>query len=111
MSDKQRQQHLATYWNGPVSRIEAQKVFDETAGVIKAQGEVITKLDMVLAFLVEKSGFTTEEIQVWMYERIKAMQKAAQIQEEATLQPPSKEEQQNATCYLEKVISPTVVLA
>lgn len=77
MSDKQRQQHLATYWNGPVSRIEAQKVFDETAGVIKAQGEVITKLDMVLAFLVEKSGHTTAEIQAWMNDRMRAMQEAA----------------------------------
>ena len=74
MSDKQRIAHAqAHYWNGPLTRAEAQKVFDETAGVIQKANETIVKLDMVLAFLVEKSGVTTEEIQTWIDARVKQM--------------------------------------
>lgn len=77
MSDKQREKHLAAYWNGPVTRAEVQKVFDETANVIKSHHEIITKLDMVLAFVVEKCGATTEEVQAWINERMKKAQAAA----------------------------------
>lgn len=93
MSDKQREKHLAMYWNGPVSRVEAQKVFDETAKVIKHHQEIITKLDMVISFLVEKSGFATEEIQAWMNAKVQAHQEAqaalsgAQHQGEQTASP------------------------
>src|SRR5277367_241462 len=74
MSDKQREKHVAMYWNGPVTRVEAQKVFDETADVIQKHNEIITKLDMVLAFVVEKAGYTAEEVQAWMNERMSKMQ-------------------------------------
>ena len=91
MSDKQRMAHNAErYWNGPLTRAEAQKVFDETAGVIQKANETIVKLDLVLAFLVEKSGATTEEIQTWMDERvkkIKADMEAKQVAEAQTTAP------------------------
>jgi hypothetical protein len=76
MSDKQRMAHNAErYWNGPLTRAEAQKVFDETAGVIQSQQQTIAKLDMVLAFLVEKGGYQTAEIQTWMNAKVLDMQK------------------------------------
>lgn len=88
MSDKQRMAHNAErYWNGPLTRAEAQKVFDETAGVIQKTQETLVKLDMVLAFLVEKSGATTEEIQVWMDERVKTMRAAMEAKQVAEAHP------------------------
>lgn len=93
MSDKQRQAHnAARYWEGPLTRAEAQKVFDETAGVIQKTQETLVKLDMVLAFLVEKSGATVEEIQTWMNARVAKMQAEMKAKaEEAAKQPPAPE--------------------
>ena len=87
---KASQHAQAAYWNGSITRAEAQKVFDETAGVIKHLHQTVIKLDMVLAFLVEKSGATTEEIQVWMDARMKKMQadmEAKQVAEAQTTAP------------------------
>lgn len=91
MSDKQRQAHnLARYWEGPLTRAEAQKVFDETAQVIQQSQQTIMKIDMVLALLVEKSGCSTEEIQLWMNERVKkiAAEQAAKQAQAPQAQPP-----------------------
>lgn len=82
MSDAQRLAHnRERYWNGPLTRAEAQKVFDETAGVIQKAQETIVKLDLVLAFLVEKSGVPTTEIQTWIDHRVKTMQAAMQAEQ------------------------------
>lgn len=89
MSDKQRMAHNAErYWNGPLTRAEAQKVFDETAGVIQKANETIVKLDLVLAFLVEKSGATTEEIQTWMDGRVKVMRAKMEAEQAAAATQP-----------------------
>ena len=91
MSDKQRQHHLNQYWNGPLTRAEAQKVFDETAGVIQKTQETLVKLDMVLAFLIEKSGATLDEVQTWMNERVKKIQAETAKQAEAEVMEAPKE--------------------
>jgi hypothetical protein len=84
MSDKQRMAHnAARYWEGPLTRAEAQKVFDEMAGVIQKTQETLVKLDLVLAFLVEKSGAATEDIQAWMDNRVKEMQAKMKAAQEA----------------------------
>jgi hypothetical protein len=94
MSDKQRMTHnAARYWEGPLTRAEAQKVFDETAGVIQKTQETLVKLDMVLAFLVEKSGAETAEIQAWMDERVKTMRAAMEAQQAAA---PAEAEQEKS---------------
>ena len=71
---KASQHAQAAYWNGTITRAETQKVFDETAGVIQQLHQTVIKLDMVLAFLVEKSGASTEEIQTWINARVAKMQ-------------------------------------
>jgi hypothetical protein len=89
MSDAQRLAHnRERYWNGPLTRAEAQKVFDETAGVIQKTQETLVKLDLVLAFLVEKSGAETTEIQTWMDERVKKMQAKMEAEQQAAATQP-----------------------
>jgi hypothetical protein len=83
MSDKQREKHLAAYWNGPITRAEAQKVFDEQAVVIMKQAEMITKLDAVASFLSEKAGYSVADIQAWITEKMKGAAEAAEGAAEA----------------------------
>lgn len=62
------QTHIS-YWNGFISRSEAQKVYDEHAGVIKAQALAIQKLDMCLACVCEKLGIKPEDVNKWAAEK------------------------------------------
>lgn len=71
MSDKQRADHIqAKYWNGFLTRTEGQKVFDDYAKVIQAQGVAIQKLDAVISFMAEKFGITGAEIEAWVAKKI-----------------------------------------
>lgn len=83
---KASQHAQAAYWNGSLTRAEAQKVFDETAAVVSHHQQTIMKLDMVVAYLVEKAGHTTEQIQEWMNERVKAAQAAQDAAKAANVQ-------------------------
>jgi hypothetical protein len=87
----------AAYWNGPLSRKEAQKTFDDYAKIIKQlladvhgnaeanppqEGLIglIAKLDMTLAFLADKMGVTPQEFQAYMNKKVaefRALQIAA----------------------------------
>jgi len=69
----------AKYWNGFLTRTEAQKVFDEQGQVITAQAMAIQKLDAVISCLAEKFGVTAEDVNKWMKEKTEAFasQKAA----------------------------------
>lgn len=89
MSDKQREKHLAMYWQGPLTRAEAQKVFDETAQVIKAHHDVITKLDAIMTFLAERAGVKAEEVNEWMKEKLEAAQSAEKSASVSTSTAPS----------------------
>lgn len=66
MSDKQREKHLADYWHGYLTRVEAQKVFDETAKVIQAHQQMLQQMDAVLSFLAEKLDVKPADIQAWI---------------------------------------------
>lgn len=67
MTDRQRADHIqAKYWNGFVTRTEAQKVFDETAQVVNAQAVALQKMDAVISFIAEKLGITAADIQAWI---------------------------------------------
>ena len=87
----------AAYWQGSITRIEAQKVFDQFGSVIKellidVHGTtetapprdglitLIAKLDMTLAFLADKLGVTPAEFNAYMQRKVdefKAIQDAA----------------------------------
>lgn len=67
----------AKYWNGFITRTEAQKVFDEQGQVIMQQAMAIQKLDAVLSYMAEKFGVTHEDINNWMKAKNEAAQKAA----------------------------------
>jgi hypothetical protein len=66
----------AKYWNGFITRTEAQKVFDEQGQVITHQAMAIQKLDAVLTYIAEKFGITHEDINNWMKAKNEAAQKA-----------------------------------
>lgn len=67
MSDKQRADHAqAKYWNGFITRTEAQKVFDEQQKVIMGLMGTVQKLDTVIAYFGEKFGVKVEDIQAWL---------------------------------------------
>lgn len=59
----------AAYWQGPITRAEAQKIFDEYGRAISDQAMAITKLDMCLAYLCEKFGVKPEDVQKWAEEK------------------------------------------
>jgi hypothetical protein len=62
----QSDERAAAYWNGSLSRKEAQKVFDQYAAVINAQAEKQRMMDMMLTYLFEvKLGIPPEEFQAW----------------------------------------------
>lgn len=67
----------AKYWNGFITRTEAQKVFDEQGQVIMQQAMAIQKLDAVLSYMAEKFGVSHEDINNWMKAKSEAVQKAA----------------------------------
>lgn len=70
MTDKQREDHVqAKYWNGFITRVEAQKVFDELAGVIAAQAQTLQKYDVAFSCLAEKVGLTAAEVNDWLQKK------------------------------------------
>lgn len=66
----------AKYWNGFITRTEAQKVFDEQGQVIMQQAMAIQKLDAVLSYMAEKFGISHEDINNWMKAKSEAVQQA-----------------------------------
>lgn len=87
MTDKQRADHVqAKYWGGPISRAEAQKVFDEYGQVITAQAKAIQKLDTVITYMTNKLGVTIEDVNKWVEEKLA---EAAAKAKEATPETPN----------------------
>lgn len=79
MSDKQRADHIqAKYWNGFITRTEAQKVFDEIQQVIMAQAAALQRLDAAVSCIAEKLGVTAEDINNWLKTQVEKAQKAAE---------------------------------
>lgn len=73
MSDKQREDHVqAKYWNGFITRVEAQQVFDDTAKVINHQAQVMQKFDAIISCIAEKLGVTPEHVNEWVKNKVEA---------------------------------------
>ena len=91
MSDKQRADHVqAKYWNGFLTRTEAQKVFDETAKVIQAQQRTLAQMDAVLSFFAEKLDVKPDDVQAWIMKKHEeaqksSLEKAVEAKEESQL--------------------------
>ena len=67
MTVKQGVDHeQARYWNGTITRLEAQKVFDQTAGVIQAQQQTLAQLDACISYFADKLGVKAVDIQEWI---------------------------------------------
>ena len=85
MTMKQREDHAqAKYWNGFITRVEAQKVFEEQTEVIMKQAEAFSKFDAVLTFLSEKLGVTAADVNAWIATKVEAAQKAQEATNEAS---------------------------
>ncbi len=55
----------AAYWQGPVSRLEVQKIFDEyTAGIVEMRTRLLN-LDFAVGALAEKLGITPEDVNAY----------------------------------------------
>jgi hypothetical protein len=77
MTDKQREDHVqAKYWNGFITRVEAQNVFDEQTQVICRQAEALAKFDAAISCIAEKVGVTFADVNAWVADKVAAAQKA-----------------------------------
>lgn len=81
MTDKQRNDHIqAKYWNGFITRTEAQKVFDEQTQVIVKQAEAMGRFDAAISCIAEKVGVTPADVNAWFAKKVeeaKAQNEAA----------------------------------
>lgn len=59
----------AAYWQGALTRQEAQKVFDEYGAAIQGLGKAMAQLDMSMAYLAEKFGIKPEDVTNWIAEK------------------------------------------
>ncbi len=83
MSDKQRADHIQEkYWNGFITRTEAQKVFDEQAQVIQMQAQAMAKFDAVISCIAEKLGVTAKDVNDWVTQKMKEAAEAAKANEQ-----------------------------
>lgn len=78
MSDKQRADHVqAKYWDGFITRTEAQKVFDEQTKVIQFQAQAMGKFDAVLSCMAEKMGLNAQDVNDWVTKKVQEAAEAA----------------------------------
>lgn len=77
MSDFNAASQAGQYWNGKLTRREAQGVFDEQKETIMGLAVQISRLSAVTSYLMEKVGVTAEEINLWVEEKVKAAQAEA----------------------------------
>lgn len=84
MTDKQRADHVqAKYWNGFITRTEAQKVYDEQQQVITAQAAAIQKIDAVISCIAEKVGVTPADVNEWLKSQAEKIRAANEAQAKA----------------------------
>jgi hypothetical protein len=60
---------VAAYWQGSLTRAEAQKIFDEYGATITAQGKALIQQDLAIAYLCEQFGITPEDVTKWAQEK------------------------------------------
>jgi hypothetical protein len=74
----------AIYWNAPIKRLEAQKIFDEFAAAIQAQAQGLIKLDLIISYLMDRFSIKPEEVTAWVEEKkaeVEAQQAALKARE------------------------------
>jgi hypothetical protein len=74
----------AKFWNSPITRLEAQKIFDDFANALVGIKEQLLKLDFAVGYLLEKGGVKPEDVKEFMdrkmveyAEQVKAEEQAA----------------------------------
>ncbi len=60
---------VAQYWTKPITRREAQAVFDELSSAVNSMREHIVKMDFTITYLAEKAGVQPAEFQEWVRPR------------------------------------------
>jgi uncharacterized HAD superfamily protein len=70
----------AAYWNNPISRKEAQSVFDQFANAINGLGQTSFTFDITLSFLMERLGIKPEEVQQWAEKKAEELKKQQNIE-------------------------------
>jgi len=66
----------ANYWLSPMTRQEAQKVFDDYAKVLTDLKETLLKLDFAVGYLLEKSNVQPSDIKEFMDRKMEEFLKA-----------------------------------
>jgi len=56
----------AAYWQGSISRLEAQKIFQEFAAALGVTAEKVLKQEFAISCLMDKAGIAPEELQVFI---------------------------------------------
>jgi hypothetical protein len=80
----------AKYWNGFITRTEAQQVFEEQKNVIRQLSIAVGSMDMICQCLAEKFGVSNEDIQTWCKaEAEKRMAAAKAAQQAGNVAPPT----------------------
>jgi len=72
--------YQARFWNGPVTRKEIQAAFDDYTRAAVQMQETLIKLDLTLAYLLERFEVTPEQVQGFVTKKMQeyAAQQAAQ---------------------------------
>ena len=74
MTQKQREDHVqAKYWNGFITRTEAQKVFDDYGQAMMRLNMALSQLDAAVSCIAEKVGVTPEQVGEWLKAKAETM--------------------------------------
>lgn len=60
----------AGYWLGPLTRKEAQSVFDEYAQALSSQVQEVMKLKAIISYIMQRFNITAEEIEQWVAQEV-----------------------------------------
>jgi hypothetical protein len=81
----------AAYWNSPLSRKEAQQVFDEYGGAIQNIAHSVFTLDLTMSFLMERLGIKPEEVSEWAQKKAEELKAKQEIENAAkSIEPTAK---------------------
>lgn len=73
----------AVFWNGPVSRKEVQKVFDEYTAFNVQLKEQVMKLDFSISYLMERFEVTPQQMSEYMDKKLVEFNEKVKAEREA----------------------------
>jgi len=82
-------QAQAAYWQGPLRRNEAQKIFDEYGAAIQSQAQGLIHLDLIISYLMDKFEIKPEEVTEWIQKKQKEVAEKVAAKQTAEGQPTS----------------------